>query len=174
MFPTRHDPLLAADQTLQALEALWAPPHPDWAGEKFYGREALPLPAFIDGMSVVGEPSNRSFLDVGCGVGSKVHLTRMLGWTYLCGFDIYAPYVEAARILCPWPECDLSVCDAYEFTEYTKYDVVYMYRLCVDDKEEKELEHFIASRMKPGSLAFFPHGVAEVGRSLGCDVWEVN
>lgn len=168
-----HEGLLALDQTLQAVEALWAPRHPDWASEQFYGREPLPASNFLAGIGVLGAAQGRTFLDVGCGVGTKMHLVRMLGWDYISGLDRYEPYVSAAHDLCPWAKIwtdEATTCD-----RYSEFDVVYMYRLCVSEEDEIALEKLIVSRMKPGALAFFGQAVTrDLGEPLGHDVWRIG
>jgi SAM-dependent methyltransferase len=166
-----HDAILAVDQTVVALERLAAPLYPE-DDDRFYGLEPLPLGQFFAGMEAVGQCMGRSFLDVGCGIGTKIHLARMLGWQNVAGIDRYALYVAKARRLCPW--ADIQVCDAATFARYDEFDVVYMYRPCIADDDERELEQLVTSRMRPGAVAFFAQGIAEgLGEPLAQDVWRV-
>lgn len=170
--PTEHDALTAADQTLQAVERLVAPPHPEDA-HGLYGWEPLPLPLFLTGMRAIGAAGPRRFLDAGCGIGTKVHLARMLGWQNVAGLERHRPYAEIAARLCPWAHIALG--DARTFEGYDGFDVVYSYRLCVDDDAQRSLERLISSRMRSGTVAFFPQGLCDdLGDPLAADVWRVG
>jgi SAM-dependent methyltransferase len=180
-----HDGLTALDHLGRILERAWVPPPSgptEDPPERFYNWIPLPLTAYLDGMNVIGAPAGRSLLEIGCGIGSKLLLARLLGWDRLTGLELRREYVEVARELTIWagdncriePGPPLLVGDAFEFDRYDEYDVVYMYRPCIEDEHEAALERLIASRMRPGAVAFFAQGVVPLGEPLGRDVWRIS
>ncbi len=102
---------------------------------------------------------NGRFLDVGCGIGTKLLLARFLGWGDVTGIELRPEYGEVARRLCP--EADVFVADAFEWDGYGEFDVVFMYRPCIPDDLERHLEDRVLSLMKPNAHAFFGQPVVE-------------
>lgn len=166
--PPRHTGLLPFDQTIQRLEQGWFTPHGD---DDHFDLHSLPLNEFIGGMDACGEPG--TFLDMGCGVGTKLLLAYLRGWM-VTGVERHTDYAEAARRLVP--EAQVIVGDAWTFTGYDAFDVVYSYRLAYELERQHELNQLIVSRMRPGSLYFCAGsdpvaGVAPVSTDVG--VWRV-
>lgn len=160
----RHDPALAVDQTVMRLEAGWFTPHGDDAG---FDLHPLPMGEFLAGMAVCGEPGR--FVDLGCGVGTKLAVAHFLGWQ-VSGVERHADYAAAARRLVP--EADVVVGDAWD-VELDGFDVVYSYRLCVALAAQQVLNAAIVARMRPGGL-FFCAGSDPVGlKPVGLGVWRV-
>lgn len=87
------------------------------------------------------------FLDVGCGLGSKVGIALSLGFDAY-GLEINPYYAEVAcgqigrdRVLCT---------DALGFHDYGKFDVVYFYNPMVSD----QLEEVIMSNVNSGAIVY--------------------
>jgi trans-aconitate methyltransferase len=161
----RHDPLLAVDQTVQRLEAALFVPHGDDSG---FDLHSLPLAEFLAGMAVAGEPG--TFIDLGCGIGTKLAIAHWLGWD-VTGVERHSDYAAVARKVVP--EAKVYVGDAWTFEGLAAFDIVYSYRLMVDLARQDELNSSIVAQMRPGTLFFCagsdPHGLIEVGAG----VWRV-
>lgn len=159
-----HDPTLALDQTLTRLEAGWFTPHGDDTG---FDLHPLPMREFLAGMAACGEPGR--FIDLGCGVGTKLLVAHLLGWAVV-GVERHADYADAARRLVP--EATVVTGDVLDVS-LDGFDVVYSYRLMVDLDAQHELNRRIVARMRPGAL-FFCAGSDPVGlEPVGLSVWRV-
>lgn len=166
MLPVRHDALLSLDQTIMRLEAGWFTPHGDDEG---FDLHSLPMGEFLRGMAACGEPG--SFIDLGCGVGTKLAVTHHLGWR-VTGVERHPDYAAAARRLVP--EAEIVTGDALD-VDLSGYDVVYSYRLMVDLEAQHELNAAIVRRMRPGAL-YFCAGSDPVGLQpvdVPANVWRV-
>lgn len=167
----RHDAFLALDQTIMRLEdrlvtGLGEVFSADPQGE-FYAYHPLPMPEFLRGMAACGEPG--SFLDLGCGIGTKMLVAYLLGWQ-VSGVEWNPAYATLARLLVP--EAEVEVGDVRD-ADPRGFDVVYSYRLVVDLDAQQELNASIAGRMTRGSL-FFCAGSDPVGlEPVGSGVWRV-
>ena len=164
----RHDPALAVDQALQRLESLLYEPHGDDTG---FDLHSLPMHEFLMGMSVCGQPGR--FMDLGCGIGTKMLVALMLGWE-VEGVERHDDYAEVARRLLPDSFIDTWDIWRNGMPNLTSFDVVYSYRLMTDLDDQHELNRRIVKRMRPGALYFCagsePQGCDEVGHG----VWRVS
>lgn len=157
-------------QLLSRLEAKWLPPAPP--NDVFHAYDPLPLSIFLDGLPVIEEhASGRRFLDVGCGLGTKLAFMHYMGWKVF-GIDRWPAYIEVAKEFVP--EATLTCIDAGSVDKFDA-DVVYSYRPVVRDVEEWALENHIAGGMKPGALLWLPCRNAQTPVS-GCekittDIW---
>lgn len=151
MTPVTHAPLMAVDQTLQRLEEIVAPRFPD---DVFYDLVSLPMPDFVHGMDEIGDARGRRFLDVGCGIGTKLAAAFFLGWGDLTGIELRPSYAATARLVCP--EASIVVEDAFACTGYGAFDVIYMYRPCIEDADQDRLEEWIIAQLRPGTTLFWP------------------
>lgn len=150
---TTLDQVQMMDAALLRLERQVAPA-PIYGDEEFYGYEPLPARVFLDGLVELGDPAERSFLDLGCGIGTKLALAYELGWRNLYGIEVDVSYAQAARRLVP--EAQIQVADA-RTADLSVYDVVYMFQLARDAQMRAGLERSVIERMKSGAVAFFPH-----------------
>lgn len=164
--PAIHDTATTLDQTVQRLEAGWYTPHGDDTG---FDLHSLPVHEFLAGLAACGEPGR--FVDLGCGVGTKLLIAHLLGWQ-THGVERHADYAAAARRLVP--EATVAVGDAWQ-ADLAGFDVVYSYRLMVDLDAQHELNASIVKRMSPGALFFCagsdPDGLEPV--TAGSSVWRV-
>lgn len=162
----RHDALLALGHTIQRLEDGWYVPHGD---DDHFDLHALPSLEFLRGMEELGEPT--TFLDLGCGVGTKLLLAHWLGWE-VTGVERHPDYADAARRLVP--EADIHVGDAWTWQGLDHFDVVYSYRLVVDLERQHELNRSIIKRMRPGATYFCAGSDPDGGvQQLGECTWRV-
>jgi hypothetical protein len=98
-------------------------------------------------------PQERRFLDVGCGIGSKLHLARQLGWQVF-GLEIRQDYLEVARKLVPGAM--LAQSDAGRYADFAAHDLVYAYRPYQDDTACIGLEQVLCRELRPGALLWLP------------------
>jgi len=163
----RHDPLLALDQTVMRLEERLcaglgfsnAPQVDGW-----YAYHPLPLPEFLRGMEACGDPG--LFMDLGCGIGTKMLVAHFLGWQ-VAGVEHNPAYAAIAEGLVP--EATVTVGDA-RYGPLSAFDVVYSYRLMTDLDEQRRFNRSVVRRMRPGALFFCagsdPEGLEEVGSGV--------
>ncbi|MEM8576384.1 MAG: class I SAM-dependent methyltransferase [Pseudomonadota bacterium] len=118
------------------------------------------------------------FLDVGCGGGTKllaaeVCFERCDGIEY----DPRTAQTGAAMMAALGRDgCRVMQADAYEFTDYAAYDVIYYYRPMMLDDAMLRLETLIFEAAAPGTVIFAPFdlvtpdlsavGAAELAHSL--------
>jgi SAM-dependent methyltransferase len=115
--------------------------------------DPLPFWHFLAGVQAAARlVRGRRFLDVGCGIGSKLALMHHLGWT-AAGIDRHRPYIDAAAELVP--EASLAHGDAFDIPHFDT-DLVYMYRPMISDEQEDALETHILAHVDPGTVMFWP------------------
>lgn len=136
---------------LHRLERRWSLPIPD--ASVWHAYDPLPFCHFLDRVREAERlTTGRRFLDIGCGIGSKLALMSALGWE-THGIDRHLPYVEAARELVP--EAKVEHADAFDVGAFDA-DLVYMYRPAVSDELEDRLEQHVLERVVPGAVMFWP------------------
>ena len=147
-------------QATKRLENAWMPPVPD--ATEFFAYDPLPwalfLPLIEQAASLV---PGRRFLDVGCGIGTKLLFMHYLGWK-VAGIERHPPYAHAARSLVP--EAHVQTVDVFDLGEFDA-DVVYSYRLGVTEALQAEVEAHITARMRPGTVLLLP-GRADEARVI--------
>lgn len=85
-----------------------------------------------------------TFLDVGCGIGTKLLIARHM-FSAVYGIDVvggYVDFVNAATRLGTQAghRFGAEVCDGREFRRYHEYDVIYMYSPMCKPELQVELE----------------------------------
>lgn len=132
------------------------------AGKRYFSYAPLDIQAFCafleQARKLADAPYERMprFLDVGCGVGTKLVLARRFGFDAY-GIEACAGYAEAAKKVaeyCGEPDAAEKVfhVDAFDMTCYDRYDVVYFSRLINDNARQAQLEQHIYKRLRPGAL----------------------
>lgn len=105
----------------------------------------------------INSTPGRCFIDVGCGIGSKVFLANGHGF-HAHGIEFREEYVEVAKKLvsssysgngCKTPLIIKG--DALKF-DYSQFDVIYFYCPIANYEKEKELEKLIIKTAKPGAV----------------------
>jgi SAM-dependent methyltransferase len=92
---------------------------------------------------------NRKFVDVGCGVGTKLLLSRgSFGGNYQYGIEYSREYVDVAKKLNP--DATIIHNDAMKET-YGRYDVIYFYCPFQNKAKQALLEELIVDTAKPGA-----------------------
>lgn len=111
--------------------------------------------------------NGKSFIDVGCGVGTKVAFANAYGFK-ATGVEINLEYVKVARTLLP----DLSIIhmDAREL-DYSSFDVIYFYCPMHNHEFELALEKQIYTTAKKGViiLANLKHTREEDLKEMGIE-----
>lgn len=91
----------------------------------------------------------RKFLDVGCGIGSKLWLARRF-FDRCDGIEFDQGYVEESRRYLSLGS-NVIQADALTFPCYKEYDVIYFYHPMMGQKQF-DLQEIIAQRCKPGAV----------------------
>ncbi len=154
--------------TMHRLEMRWKWEIPD--ATVFHAYDPLPLGLFLPPMRVAMEHARgKRFLDLGCGIGTKLAFMQALGWE-VSGVDRWLGYVKAAREM--MPETEIIHADIRELAELPA-DVIYMYRPARSDELEAEIETHVVKLMEPGMVLFLParDGMGLGLESLGPEVW---
>jgi hypothetical protein len=108
----------------------------------------------IDAFFVLGQDRTKKFLDIGCGIGTKVMLADVLFDAH--GFDINEEYLNLANQI----GCKRTfIQDAMSYEGYDEYDFLYFYRPFKDDTLEREFEERVYQKMKSGALLAPMHSV---------------
>lgn len=111
----------------------------------------FPCSAFVDllieGFYFLNRDSSKKFLDVGCGLGTKVILACSLFDAY--GIDYDQKHVEKAKTL---GLNRVGQVDALAFDKYNLFDFIFYFRPIFDKIKYKELEEKIYNDLKPGAI----------------------
>lgn len=99
-------------------------------------------------IEAIAEAPGNSFLEVGCGPGTKMMLAQGLFGLDVTGFDRVPEYVVAAK------EQGLNVaeCDAFDFQAYGKFDIVFFNRPFRDREVQRDLEKLVYSKVRRGAV----------------------
>lgn len=94
----------------------------------------------------------KKFLDVGCGAGNIVLLAKKIfHWpTNICGIERDR---KLSEVTCQFMDFDVEVfnMDAFNFKNYTDFDIIYYYCPIADYELQKKLELLIEKKMKVGA-----------------------
>ncbi len=102
--------------------------------------------------AIRGKRSSR-FLDVGCGIGTKVFLAAHL-FTHAAGLEVDPRLLRIARTLDKNSVRNSSFIsgDALTYDDYARYDVLFLYRPFRDDDRQAALERRIAEQTRAGTI----------------------
>jgi SAM-dependent methyltransferase len=116
-----------------------------------YAFVPFPSGAFVDLLTeafvILGSDTSKKFLDIGCGIGTKVILACSLFDSY--GIEYDESYCEKAKLL---GINRVGLVDAMLFDRYDQFDLLYYYRPIHDSAKYREFESKVHAEMKPGSL----------------------
>ena len=101
----------------------------------------------IEAFFVLGQDRSKKFLDVGCGIGTKVVLACSFFDAY--GIDYDQKYVDKAHQI---GINRVGFCDALKFDKYENYDLIYYYRPIFNPEIYFNFESLVHKSMKKGSL----------------------
>ncbi len=144
--------------------------------EKSYAHIPFGNVHFIQGLQstrqwISSPASELKFLDVGCGIGTKVFLAQSLGFDAY-GLEWNAPYLEVARKFYKDYDEDRDPTfiegNALEFNRYDQYDIIYWYGPISRGISNEEIAALLLNQMKPGAILFSgdKHYVQQVSRDF--------
>lgn len=111
----------------------------------------FPCGAFVDLITeaffISGQDRSKKFLDIGCGIGTKVILACSYFDAY--GIDYNSDYVDKSKV---WGLNRVSLVDALVFDKYNQFDCLYYYRPLFNPEMYYEFEEKIHKDMKSGSI----------------------
>jgi trans-aconitate methyltransferase len=99
-------------------------------------------------IEAIAEAPGNSFLEVGCGPGTKMMLARDLFGLDVTGFDRVTEYVVAAKE----QGLNAAECDAFDFGAYNKFDIVFFNRPFRDRPTQAKLEKHVYSKIRRGAV----------------------
>lgn len=171
MAPQLHWPSLL--RQLHALEQSWNAHKVHYPREDAVPFLPFPIPRFITMLAdaVMAAPTRWSasaqehgavvptFIDVGCGPGTKIRLAEQMFGLDGYGIDIVPAFVAEAQ------SCGVKagLIDAFEFNSYDAFDIVFANR---PSTQQDELEKLICGAMRDGAVlmgANWRHQPAEFG-----------
>ena len=117
---------------------------------------ALAPSRFEDQLKIVAGMFDRehdiTFVDVGCGLGTKLVLARhTAGIRYVVGIEKHPKYVRLAKKLLRGSGAVIIKGDALDM-DYGQYDIIYFYCPLRDHLKQQTLEARIIETMKPGAF----------------------
>lgn len=116
--------------------------------EVLYGWEPYPAASFANLLTVAMSVNRGTFLEVGCGIGTKLRIAEVMGLEAL-GLELFPEYVEEARSI------GVQV-QQYDIREdgfdYSQYGIVYINHPLRDTQAQDILEYRIQDQMKPGAV----------------------
>ncbi|MDR0859494.1 MAG: class I SAM-dependent methyltransferase [Candidatus Peribacteria bacterium] len=98
-----------------------------------------------------GNISQKSFIDVGCGVPIFSDFMKDLGCKEVHGLEYNSNLVKMVQPY--YPDVNIHTGDMREYQEYGKYDILYMYHPLKSGMNEALLS--IIDQMKPGAVLYF-------------------
>jgi len=103
-----------------------------------------------------GVVKSKKFLDIGCGIGTKVMLADVFFDAH--GLELKEEYLSVAKII----GCrNVWQADAMEYEGYGDYDILYFYCPFRDDALESNFEKHVYRHMKPGTVLLPMHTVTK-------------
>jgi len=146
--PANPDAIRRAMTTAARLERHWLNREPG-TGSRYLPWMPFSIPAYIElvAEALPEAPGNR-FLDVGCGIGTKMLLAREIFGLDVAGIEASPVYAEQAKTL----GLDVLVIDAADFGGYDGYDLIWFYRPVRDPDLQAALEKAVWDQVAPGAV----------------------
>lgn len=131
------------------LDQVWLTRNKELREDKeLYGWEPYPATSFVNLLTVAMSVNHGKFIDVGCGIGTKVRIAEFMGLEAY-GVELFAQYVEEARSI------GVNV-QAYDIREdgfdYSQYGIIYINHPLRDTHAQDLLEYRIQDQMDPGAV----------------------
>tara|TARA_Y100000034_G_scaffold129783_1_gene186909 strand:+ start:443 stop:1054 length:612 start_codon:yes stop_codon:yes gene_type:complete len=143
---------------LHNIECSHLPPEPDDPDEEDRHRWVpFPCGSFVDACIEAfylsgGEVKAKKFLDIGCGIGTKVMLADVLFDAH--GLELNEEYLRVADLI----GCrNVWQADAMEYVEYGDYDILYFYAPFREDILQNRFERHVYQHMSPGTILIPMH-----------------
>jgi trans-aconitate methyltransferase len=148
---------------LESAEHAWLPtelpPH-----SEFYSYISFDNAVFVRTLELVRDlTEGRQFVDVGCGIGTKLVLAHVMGFA-VTGIECREQYAATAHWVCP--DAKIENADARGYWPYDAFDVVYMYRPIQSGEGQAALDAWIYERARPGALLVSDGSFAAQGAEL--------
>jgi SAM-dependent methyltransferase len=107
----------------------------------------------------------KSFLEVGCGTGTKLVLANKIFDLMVYGFDKHLDYFKASQDLVhkygtQHPISYIWRQDVKDFHDWKLFDIIFLNRPLRDNKEQLALEEEVYDRMLPGSVLILGNGLS--------------
>jgi SAM-dependent methyltransferase len=93
---------------------------------------------------------HHKFIDVGCGIGTKVIIARQFFNAY--GLELSKKYCEVSKKMFPRKDNRIINCNALTFKKYKMFDIIYYYCPISDSVIQRKLEQRIFRNAKPGAM----------------------
>lgn len=104
------------------------------------------LNLIADIYEITKNKKNPKFIDIGCGIGTKVLIASILFDSY--GIDCNQEHIEISKIL----GCNNTFCGDIFEQDYSDYDILFYYRPFYDDVIYEKFETKIYEESKTGSI----------------------
>ena len=146
--------------------------------EQFLNQMAIATGFFVDRKL---KDDELTFMDVGCGIGSKLKLARdNFGWAEgkrlkVFGLEYSQKYVDIAKRFVG-SDAAFKVMDAREF-DYAGINIVYFYCPMLDPTKQRELEKQIYTTVSKNTIIIanlFKHQVSEMRKMGVFPLWGRN
>src|SRR5215831_11774913 len=144
------DELRAVQGLVDLFEGAQLPSGP--RDERWFGWIPVRLELFFQGMATARAElglGRHRFLEVGCGLGTKLALAHELGFEAV-GIDIHRPYLEVCWRT--FPHVAASQCSMADFQNWGEFDLVYVARPVTSVAAQMIASHRILEGMRPGAL----------------------
>ena len=105
------------------------------------------------------------FLEVGCGIGTKCEIARLIGME-ASGIDILPEYINLAQMI--YPDCTFLHANAFEYN-YNRFDAVYYGVPFFDDYLIQQLEDRVLSQLPFGAVLIVTRISEALAKMLGED-----
>jgi len=105
------------------------------------------LNVLVQTIDILGEDKTKKFLDVGCGIGTKMLLASSAFDVY--GIEVRNKYIQVAKTLGMEQVFELN---ALDFCHYCDFDVIYFFTPIRNKELEKQLEIKIYTDAKDGAI----------------------
>jgi len=95
-----------------------------------------------------------SFLEVGCGPGTKCVFAQEFLWVESTGFDTSEKYINAAEELATARsvDCEFFIEDAEQYDLYNEHSIIFNNRVFRDLDRQAKLDQKIYEAMEPGTF----------------------
>lgn len=108
----------------------------------------VPSDARILHEKLSGIEQGKTFLDVGCGIGDKCLIAEKVFGLKVTGIEIDTNLIEIAKTFID----DVIEINAFDFNDYNKFDIIYMYQPYRDAEKQKQLSDLIKSKKKQSAI----------------------